>query len=124
MRAFLRRFCARLRCFQRSIASSAIRLTSFGYSIPCAAAAVANSLCFGIYTAAGEQVGLVRVISDYATFAYLCDVYVLETHRGRGLSKAAMAFVTAHPRLQGLQLIKHCTRQSARLRWSGRCTCS
>ncbi len=49
------------------------------------------------------QVGLARVISDYATFAYLCDVYVLEEHRGHGLAKAMMAFLVAHPRLQGLR---------------------
>ncbi len=62
-----------------------------------------NSLCLGIYTEAGEQVGLIRVVTDSATFAYLCDVYVLESHRGRGLSKAAMALLTSHPRLQGLR---------------------
>lgn len=67
------------------------------------ARAVANSLCLGIYTAADEQVGLVRAITDYATFAYLCDVYVLEAHRGRGLSKAAMRLLDTHPRLQGLR---------------------
>ena len=62
-----------------------------------------NSLCLGIYTAAGEQVGLIRVVTDSATFAYLCDVYVLESHRGRGLSKAAMALLSTYPRLQGLR---------------------
>ena len=67
------------------------------------ARAVAHSLCIGIYTPAGEQIGLVRVISDYATFAYLCDVYVLEAHRQRGLSKAAVQLVTTHPKLQGIR---------------------
>ncbi len=67
------------------------------------ARAVGNSLCLGVYTAEGAQVGLVRVITDYATFAYLCDVYVLESHRGRGLSKAAMQAYSTHPRLQGLR---------------------
>ncbi len=43
-----------------------------------------NSLCFGLYHREA-QVGLARVISDYATFAYLCDVYVLEDYRGKGL---------------------------------------
>src|SRR4051812_6650463 len=65
--------------------------------------ALANSLCVGAYTEAGEQVGLVRVISDYATFAYLCDVYVLETHRRHGLSKAMLALALRHPKLQGLR---------------------
>ncbi len=67
------------------------------------ARSLVNSLCIGIYTTTGEQVGLIRVISDYATFAYLCDVYVLEEHRGHGLSKAAMRAVMSHPRLQGLR---------------------
>lgn len=64
---------------------------------------LAHSLCLGIYTADRQQIGLVRVISDYATFAYLCDVYVLEPHRGHGLSKAAMRLLTSHPRLQNLR---------------------
>jgi GNAT superfamily N-acetyltransferase len=50
------------------------------------AKAVANSLCFGLFDGA-NQVGLARVVTDRATFAYLCDVYVLETHRGQGLGK-------------------------------------
>jgi GNAT superfamily N-acetyltransferase len=66
--------------------------------------AVRGSLCIGAYDAAsGAQVGLVRLISDYATFCYVCDVYVLEEHRGRGLSKAMMAMAVEHPRLQGLR---------------------
>jgi GNAT superfamily N-acetyltransferase len=67
------------------------------------ARSLAHSLCLGIYAPDGAQVGLVRVISDYTTFAYLCDVYVLEAHRGRGLSKAAMRAYASHPRLQNLR---------------------
>lgn len=67
------------------------------------ARALAGSLAVGIYAPAGTQVGLVRVISDYATFAYLCDVYVLEDHRGHGLAKAALRLLETHPRLQGLR---------------------
>jgi GNAT superfamily N-acetyltransferase len=64
--------------------------------------AARNSLCFGLYeTASGKQVGLTRVVTDHATFAYLCDVYVLEEHRGRGLSKWMMQEVMAHPALSG-----------------------
>ena len=64
--------------------------------------AARNSLCFGLYeTAAGKQVGLARVVTDHATFAYLCDVYVLEDHRGKGLSKWLMSEVMAHPALTG-----------------------
>lgn len=65
--------------------------------------AAANSLCFGVYHATEGQVGFARVVTDHATFAYLCDVYVLEAHRGRGLSKRLMAAISAHPDLQGLR---------------------
>ena len=64
--------------------------------------AIANSLCFGILKQ-GQQVGFARVISDKATFAYLADVYVLDGHRGRGLSKRLMTTILAHPDLQGLR---------------------
>jgi len=64
--------------------------------------AARNSLCFGLYEkSSGKQVGLTRVITDHATFAYLCDVYVLEEHRGRGLGKLLMRTVMAHPALTG-----------------------
>lgn len=48
--------------------------------------ALRHSLCFGLFDGAA-QIGVARVITDFATFAYLCDVYVLESHRGRGLGK-------------------------------------
>lgn len=67
------------------------------------ARSVANSLCLGIYAPDGAQVGLVRVITDYTTFSYLCDVYVLEAHRGHGLSKAALRLLSTHPRQQNLR---------------------
>ena len=71
-----------------------------------------NSLCIGLYAPGGEQVGLARVVTDYATFAYLCDVYVLEAHRQRGLSKAALRFIDAHPRLQNLRRFHLVTRDA------------
>jgi GNAT superfamily N-acetyltransferase len=76
------------------------------------ARAVANSLCLGIYDSEGKQVGLVRVISDYTTFAYLCDVYVLEPHRRRGLSKAAMDLLMTHPSLQRLRRMQLVTQDA------------
>ena len=79
------------------------------------ARSLANSLCLGTYAPTGEQVGLVRVISDYATFAYLCDVYVLEDHRGRGLAKAALQTLTSHPKLQGLRRMQLVTKDAQAL---------
>jgi len=65
--------------------------------------ALQHSLCIGAYTEAGAQIGLMRVITDHATFAYLCDVYVLEEHRKKGLAKAMMTLLRSHPTLQGLR---------------------
>jgi len=62
-----------------------------------------GSLCIGAYDHAGAQVGLARFISDYATFCYVSDVYVLEEHRGQGLSKAMLGMAVDHPLLQGLR---------------------
>jgi GNAT superfamily N-acetyltransferase len=61
-----------------------------------------NSLCFGLFDGM-RQVGFARVITDRATFAYLCDVYVLEEHRGAGLGKWLIETVMSHPEVQGLR---------------------
>ena len=63
---------------------------------------IANSLVFGIYKG-NRQIGLARVVSDYATFAWLCDVFIHEDHRGKGLGKWLMETIHAHPDLQGLR---------------------
>lgn len=70
-----------------------------------------HSQCFGLYTGS-VQVGFARVVTDYATFAYLADVYVLEAHRGKGLSKWLMQCVHEHPRLQGLRRWSLATRDA------------
>ncbi|GAA4307154.1 GNAT family N-acetyltransferase [Nibribacter koreensis] len=64
--------------------------------------AVENSLCVGVYHQE-KQVAFARLITDYATFAYLCDVFVLERARGQGLSKWMMEALQAHPQLQNLR---------------------
>ena len=61
-----------------------------------------HSLSFGLYQG-DSQVGFARVITDYATFAYIGDVFILEEFRGQGLSKWLMEIVVAHPQLQGLR---------------------
>jgi GNAT superfamily N-acetyltransferase len=63
---------------------------------------IEHSLNFSLLHA-GRQVGFSRVITDYATFAYVGDVFVLEEHRGRGLSKWMMEVMVAHPDLQGFR---------------------
>ena len=85
---------------------------SEGIPLSTVARALQGSLCIGVYAPGGAQVGLVRVISDYATFAYVCDVYVLEGHRGRGLAKAALQAMMGHPKLQGLRRMELVTRDA------------
>jgi GNAT superfamily N-acetyltransferase len=75
--------------------------------------ATRQSLCFGAYErAGGGQVAFARVITDHATFAYLCDVFVLEEHRGRGLSKALMRVATSHPALAEARRVMLATRDA------------
>ena len=64
--------------------------------------AIANSICFGVYHGAA-QIGLARVVTDKSTFALLADVFILEAHRGKGLSKWLMRCVVEHEDLQGLR---------------------
>src|SRR5690606_21903435 len=73
---------------------------------------IRNSLCFGVYEQQGAQVGFARVISDFATFAYLADVFILDAHRGLGLSKKLMTDIMAHPDLQGLRRFLLATRDA------------
>ena len=75
--------------------------------------AIRHSLCFGVYDkASGAQVGFTRVVTDHATFAYLCDVYVLEPHRGHGLGKRMMQEVMGHAALTGARRIMLATRDA------------
>ena len=67
------------------------------------ARSIEHSLCFGIYDGTGAQIGFARVISDFATFAYIGDVFILESHRGRGLSKWLMECIVQFPALQHLR---------------------
>ncbi len=75
-----------------------------------------NSLCFAVIVENDnnktEQVGFARLITDYATFAYLADVYILKEHRGRGLSKLMMKQIINHPQLQGLRRMMLATRDA------------
>ena len=63
---------------------------------------VRHALCFGIYEGS-RQVGFARVVTDFATVAYVGDVFVLEPWRGRGLSRWLMETITSHPELQGFR---------------------
>jgi len=69
------------------------------------------SLVFGLYDGA-RQIGLARVVSDYTTFAWLCDVFIHEEYRGRGIGKWLMETILAHPDLQGLRRFLLATRDA------------
>jgi GNAT superfamily N-acetyltransferase len=66
------------------------------------ARSIENSLCFGVYDE-GKQIGFARVISDCATYAYIGDVFVLESHRGKGIGKWLMECIMRHSSLQNLR---------------------
>ena len=71
-----------------------------------------NSLCFGVFTELNEQMAFARMITDYATAAYLADVFVVEGHRSRGIGKWLMQQIVEHPKLQGLRRITLATRDA------------
>ncbi len=75
---------------------------------------VENSLAFGLFEG-DEQVGFARVVTDYATFAYLADVFVLQPYRGQGLGRWMMEVVFSHPELQGFRRWMLATRDAHEL---------
>jgi len=75
------------------------------------ARSIQNSLVFGVYDS-NRQIGLARVVSDYATFAWLCDVFVHEDYRQRGIGKWLMETILTHPDLQGLRRFLLITRDA------------
>jgi len=72
---------------------------------------IRNSLCFGVFDG-DKQVGFARVITDRATYAYIGDVFILESHRGRGLGKQLIQAIMEHPELQGLRRWSLVTRDA------------
>ncbi len=82
-----------------------------GISKDLLAKAIAGSLCFALLDG-DRQIGFARVVTDRATFAYLCDVYVLDEYAGQGLGKRLMEEVQSHPDLQGLRRFVLVTRDA------------
>lgn len=74
--------------------------------------AIVNSWSFALFAPAGEQIGFARLITDYATYAYLADVYVLDTYRGRGLARWLMETIFSQPQTCGLRRITLATRDA------------
>jgi N-acetylglutamate synthase-like GNAT family acetyltransferase len=73
--------------------------------------AIDNSLCIGGYID-GQQVAFARMVTDRATFAYLADVYVIPSHRGKGLSRRLLEALTSHPDVQSLRRMLLVTRDA------------
>jgi GNAT superfamily N-acetyltransferase len=74
--------------------------------------AVANSLCLGVYDGDGAMVGFARVVTDRATFAWLCDLFVLDAHRGQGLGKRLVEAVRDHQDLAGVRRVALATEDA------------
>jgi GNAT superfamily N-acetyltransferase len=74
--------------------------------------AVRGSLVVGAYAQDGEMAAMARVVTDRATFGWICDVFVGEAWRGQGLGKALMAYLAAHPELQGFRRLHLATRDA------------
>lgn len=87
---------------------------ALGRSLEKVQTSIEHSLCFGVYEDE-RQVGFARVVTDYATFAWLADVFILESHRGLGLSKWLVACVVGHPALRDLRRIVLATRDAHEL---------
>ena len=73
---------------------------------------ISNSLSFAVLTDAGQQVGFARMITDKATYAYLADVFILDSARGNGLSKWLIQTIQEHPDLQGLRRVVLITKDA------------
>lgn len=85
-----------------------------GRSRPVLETAMANSLCFGVYLE-GVQVGFARVVTDYAIFAYLCDLFVDPAHQGRGLGKWLVKTIVSAPDLATVRRVLLVTRDAHEL---------
>lgn len=86
-----------------------------GISLSTVQRAIKHSLCFGVLTPDGAQIGFARVITDRTTFAYLADVYVQEAYRGQGIARRLIQYILAHPELQNLRRMMLVTRDAHRL---------
>jgi N-acetylglutamate synthase-like GNAT family acetyltransferase len=73
-----------------------------GRSLEAVQKSIANSLCFGVYSG-NKMIGFARVVTDYATFAWVADVFIVNEYRGKGISKWLMETILSHPELKGFR---------------------
>jgi len=86
-----------------------------GRSIEAVRKSIDNSLCFSVLTSDGTQVGFARVVTDYSPFAWVCDVFLLEQHRGRGLGKRLVQAITSYAELSAVKRMLLATRDAHEL---------
>ena len=72
---------------------------------------IKNSLCFGVYEHQ-RQIGFARIVTDYATFAWLCDVFILDDYKGNGFGKWLVETITTQPALKNLRSFLLATRDA------------
>jgi GNAT superfamily N-acetyltransferase len=85
-----------------------------GRPLPLVQSSIEHSLCYGVYEGS-RQVGFARVVTDYSTFAWLSDVFVIESHRGRGIGKWLVECIVSNPELMALRFFVLATRDAHEL---------
>ena len=88
---------------------------AIGRSFETVKRSIENSICFGVYDSSDKLVGFARVLTDYAVFAYIMDVFILEDYRKQGLGKQLMSAIMQHSELQGLKRIMLATNDAHEL---------
>ena len=102
-------------CFDLALAHRWISTESYwgqGIPLPLFRKAVENSLTAGAYAANGQMAAMARVVTDRATFGWICDVFVDKAHRSEGLGKRMVAYLREHPELQGFRRTHLATRDA------------
>lgn len=85
---------------------------SIGRNLDIVNRSIENSLCFGIYTKEAKQIAFARVVTDYSTFAWVCDVFVDKEFQGKDLSKNLIKYIIKYPALQGLKRLLLATKDA------------
>jgi GNAT superfamily N-acetyltransferase len=83
-----------------------------GRSLQSVKKSIQHSICFGVYDLDDQQVGLARVVTDYATIAWICDLFIIEGHRGKGLGKHLVKTIVEHPDLKNVRRYLLATRDA------------
>lgn len=86
-----------------------------GRSLQSVQISIHNSICFGVYEENGQQVGLARIVTDFATIVWICDLFIIEGHRRKGLGKWLVKTIINHPDLKNVRRFLLATRDAHEL---------